>query len=185
MVDKNGVEPLTFRFSGLGTRVRQALPASVTCTAALIRTLLNADECTRMRPEMSPPLASTARPLAGSAHTEAPPRSAVDRFTGAVRPAMVTGVAASAQSRDPVTRTRRVEGGLAGHQPTPHNLCGGRLVDQDRPLVPASGAAQSVAVSSAVIPAHAVAAARACLRQRLQVQQITSSMTFQVVWFRR
>ena len=52
---RGGVEPSTFRFSGLGTRVRQALPASVTCIAALIRTPLDTNERTRMRPKMSPP----------------------------------------------------------------------------------------------------------------------------------
>jgi hypothetical protein len=46
-------------------RVRQALPPSVTWVAALIRTPLNADEHMRMRPKMSPPLASAARLLTG------------------------------------------------------------------------------------------------------------------------
>jgi hypothetical protein len=50
-----GVRPPTFRFSGLRMRVRQAPHASVACIAALIRTPLNADECMRMRPKMSPP----------------------------------------------------------------------------------------------------------------------------------
>ncbi len=54
VVARGGVEPPTFRFSGLRMRVRQAPPASVTCIAALIRTLLNSDERRRMRPEMSP-----------------------------------------------------------------------------------------------------------------------------------
>jgi hypothetical protein len=62
---QGGVKPSTFRFSGLGMRVRRDLHPSVTWVAALIRTPLNADEHMRMRPKMSPPLASTARLLTG------------------------------------------------------------------------------------------------------------------------
>jgi hypothetical protein len=54
VVARDGVEPPTFRFSGLGMRVRQALPPSVTWVAALTRTPLNTDERMRMRPKMSP-----------------------------------------------------------------------------------------------------------------------------------
>jgi len=55
MVARGGIEPPTFRFSGLGMRVHQALRASVTCIDALIRTPVNPDERMRMRPKMSPP----------------------------------------------------------------------------------------------------------------------------------
>ena len=61
LVARGGVESPIFRFSGLGTQVRQVMPAFVTCIETLIRTPLNANEHMRMRPKMSPllqPLAS-------------------------------------------------------------------------------------------------------------------------------
>ena len=54
LVARGGVEPPTFRFSGLGTTVHQVPLTSVTCIAALTRTPPNPDERTRMRPKMSP-----------------------------------------------------------------------------------------------------------------------------------
>jgi hypothetical protein len=55
VVARSGVEPPTFRFSGLGITVRRTPLTSVTCIAALTRTLVNADEYMRMRPKMRPP----------------------------------------------------------------------------------------------------------------------------------
>jgi hypothetical protein len=49
------VEPLTFRFSGVGIAVRRIPLTSATCMAALIWTLMNAGERRWMRPKMRPP----------------------------------------------------------------------------------------------------------------------------------
>jgi hypothetical protein len=48
------VEPLTFRFSGLGIIVRRIPFTSVTCTVGLMRMSMNLDERRRMRPKMRP-----------------------------------------------------------------------------------------------------------------------------------
>ena len=55
MATRGGVEPPTFRFSGVWITVRRIPLTSVTCIAALNRTRLNADERRRTRPKMRPP----------------------------------------------------------------------------------------------------------------------------------
>lgn len=48
------MEPLTFRFSGLGITVRRIPLTFVTCIAELMRMPMNVDERRRMRPKMRP-----------------------------------------------------------------------------------------------------------------------------------
>jgi hypothetical protein len=60
VVARDGIEPSTFRFSGLGIGVRWLLLPSVACGGTLIRPPVNTGERARMRPKMRP------RPSSGS-----------------------------------------------------------------------------------------------------------------------
>ena len=55
MVTWQWLNPLAFRFSGVGIIVRRIPLTSATCIAALIRIPMNVNERRRMRPKMRPP----------------------------------------------------------------------------------------------------------------------------------